>query len=429
MAANAWGCGKHLLLVSGLLCVVVAYGVVQNWNTVALMVDNLAVMNEKAAQAEQIRHPDDLVDYLEAHPEQGSLVAYDVGEKEDGIFYGASTSRPLTGTPHLILLAEYARQVESGMTDPNQAVPLHEIDRYALPGAGRSRHRQVRERFVQNGHVQADSTVPLRRVARGAFRKDDPAAADWLMARLGPSALRRGAATFGFANSDPPLPQSGLHLLWNANSLSEADSLPGADSPSGVDSLLERQSRPPRDRLVERVYARMRRLAEEPRFRRAQRERLARRGSGLSLRDQRTFAHRTAPRGTAAEYARFLQQVAVSSLGRPPVTQRIQTCLERSAETDSLALSVQAVGSIGGDAPPRVVVLFLEELPMAVFYHLLQTGLDKGFYLRLMGDDGFFSRVREQLSGPSTSLNPPRKSEKEESTGGRWTQVDEGTGR
>lgn len=399
MAANAWGCGKHLLLISGLLCVVVAFGAVQNWSTVVLMVDNLTVMNEKAAQAEQIRYPDDLVDYLEAHPEQGSLVAYDVGEKEDGIFYGAATSRPLTGTPHLILLAEYARQVESGMIDPNRAVPPHEIDAYALPGAGRSRHRQVRERYIQNGHVQADSTVPLRQIARGAFRNDDPAAADWLMAHLGPSTLRRAATSFGFPNSDPPLPQSGLHLFWNANSPSEGP------------------SRRSRDQLVERVYDQMGRLTEESGFRRTQRDRLARRGSGLSLRDQRTFAHRTAPRGTAAEYAPFLQRVATSSLDRPPVAQRMQTYLERSAEADSLDLSVRTVGSMGGatpglisvagyarrdgNAPPRVVVLFLEELPMAVFYHLLQTGLDKGFYLRLMGDDGFFSRVRERLSEPS----------------------------
>lgn len=400
MASNAWGCGKHLLLISGLLCVIVAYGVVQNWNMFALMVDNLTVMNEKAAQAEQIRYPDDLVDYLDAHPEHGSLVAYDVGTKETGIFYGAAASRPLTGIPHLILLAEYARQVESGMIDPDRSVPLQEIDTYALPGAGRSRHRQVREHFVQNGHVQADSTVPLRQIAQGAFRKDDPAAADWLMAHLGPSTLRRAATTFGFTSSDPPLPQSGLHLFWNADSLSEGP------------------SRHSRDQLVKRVYNQTERLKEDPRFRRTQRERLGRRGSGLSLRDQRTLAHRTAPRGTAAEYARFLQRVAASSLDNPPVAQRMQTYLERSTENDSLALSVRTIGSMGGatpglisfagyarrdgNAPPRIVVLFLEDLPMAVFYHLLQTGLDKGFYLQLMGDNAFFSQVRERLSDPST---------------------------
>jgi hypothetical protein len=36
-------------------------------------------------------------------------------------------------------------------------------------------------------------------------------------------------------------------------------------------------------------------------------------------------------------------------------------------------------------------------VPIGVFYHLLQTGLDKGFQLRLLGDDAFFEDVRRRL--------------------------------
>jgi hypothetical protein len=99
----------------------------------------------------------------------------------------------------------------------------------------------------------------------------------------------------------------------------------------------------------------------------------------------------------------------------------MQHFLERSFARDSVALSIRTVGSIGGatpglislagyaeragDAPPRVVVLLLERLPMAVFYHLLQTGLDKGFHLQLLGDDAFFEQVRRRL--PPTEKSSP----------------------
>jgi hypothetical protein len=91
----------------------------------------------------------------------------------------------------------------------------------------------------------------------------------------------------------------------------------------------------------------------------------------------------------------------------------MQAALERPTDADSVGLSLRAVASTGGatpgllslagyarregDAPPRVVVLVLERLPMAVFYHLLQTSLDKGLFLRLLGDDAFFDRVRDTL--------------------------------
>ena len=40
----------------------------------------------------------------------------------------------------------------------------------------------------------------------------------------------------------------------------------------------------------------------------------------------------------------------------------------------------------------------MDGLPLGVFYHLLQTGLDRGFLLQLLGDDVFFEQVRERLA-------------------------------
>ena len=56
--------------------------------------------------------------------------------------------------------------------------------------------------------------------------------------------------------------------------------------------------------------------------------------------------------------------------------------------------------------PPRVVVLSMEEIPLAVFYHLLQSGLDQGLALRLLGDHAFFEATRTRLMAPDTASTP-----------------------
>jgi hypothetical protein len=164
----------------------------------------------------------------------------------------------------------------------------------------------------------------------------------------------------------------------------------------------------------------MDRLRRDSAFRRAERRRLSRRGSGLSLRRQRSLAQRTAPRGTAAGYAALLARAAAGSLD--VVGDSLRAYLERPVPRDSVAMPLRAVGSVGGatpglislagyarrpGAPPRVAVLLLEGLPMGVFYHLLRTGLDKGFQLRVLGDDSFFERVRARLEAGRSSSSLP----------------------
>lgn len=401
-AINTSGCVKHLLIASGLVIAVVVFAVVQNWDAFSLMVDNMAVMGEGAAQAEALRYPEDLVDYLAAHPEQVSLVAYDVGAKDDGIFYQAEMPRPLAGVPKLILLAAYARQVERGQLDPDRRVALDSVAVYALPGAGQTRHRQARARWAAAGHLGPDSTVALRHLVAGAIRHNDEAAADWLMNEVGADGLRRTAEAMGLTHSEPPRPGSGVQLAWSNHAQTEPaaariDRL-GALSPSD---------------FTEEAYRHLDRLRRDTAFRRLERKRLTRRGSGLSLGQQRILAQQTAPRGTAAEYAGLLERVVTGAFSTPGVAESMQVHLERAFASDSIDITLESVGSKGGatpglvsfagyarrtgDAPPRIVVLFMEQVPMAVLYHLMQTGLDKGFQLRLLGDDAFFRSVRARL--------------------------------
>jgi len=89
--------------------------------------------------------------------------------------------------------------------------------------------------------------------------------------------------------------------------------------------------------------------------------------------------------------------------------------LEQTVATDSVQATATTIASKAGALPglvsfvgyvrrgqghpPRVMALFMEDLPIAVFYHLMQTGLDRGFQLQLLTDEAFFQAARARLHG------------------------------
>jgi hypothetical protein len=394
--------GRHLLIAAGLLLAVCAFVVARNWETFATMYANVTAMNEGRQVAEEMRHPDDLLAYLSAHPDRASLVAYEVGARADGIFYRSDVRRPVVNTPHLLLLAEYARQVERGHLAPDRRVSLDSLGVYALPGAGLSTHRKARAHWRTENRLRPDSTVALRHAVGAISRFGDQAAADWFMTALGRPAVQSLPDRWGLTSSDPPLPGSGVYLSW----------ITSAPSESGGSKRRDRST--PRTAYTEHAYRLASRLRRDSSFRARMRRRLRRRGSGLSLPDQRSLAERTYPKGTAADYADLLARTLSGRLGADTVSAFVRHHLESPVESDSLDGAITAVGTDGGalpgvisfvgyvryadDRPPRVAALFLEGLPIGLFYHLLQTSLDKGLLLRVLGDPDFARKAEQQLS-------------------------------
>lgn len=400
---------QHLLIAAGLLGVAFVVIVAYNWDTFALIYDNMTAMSEGRPVAEQIRYPEDLLSYIADHPESVSLVAYDVGAEAEGIHYRADVPRPLVSVPRLMLLAEYARQVEGEQLDPRRRVPLDTLDLYALPGAGAERHRQAEAHWRDQGYLDADSTVALRHVIRAIAQFGDRAAADWFIMQLGRDRVDVLPTQFGLEGSEPPRPASGMHLSWNHH----------AATGTVGDRLADVRAMPA-EAYARRVYRLTRTLREEAAFRQAERERLRQRGTGLSLRQQRAFARATYPRGTATAYAGGMARLAEGTWASDSVSAFLQRRMEQPIDSDSVRTSVTAIASKAGalpglisfvgyvrwddDRPPRVAALFMEDLPIGVFYHLLQSGLDRGFQLQLLTDDAFFRTARAQLQDTTVAV-------------------------
>ena len=230
---------KHVSIAAGLFVAVLIFIVARNWTTFALIVDNMAAMNEGKQVAQQIRYPSDLLTYLAEHPEHVSLVAYDVGAADEGIVYQAAQPRPMVSVPNLMLLAAYAHRTAAGQIDPGRRIPLAALEPYALPGAGEEQHRRARTHWREQGLLDADSTVALRHVVRAITRFGDRAATDWFITDLGRAAVDELPAHFGLdasASRRSPMRSSrnaiarrSVSPAWSASSRARSIS-----SPSGA---------------------------------------------------------------------------------------------------------------------------------------------------------------------------------------------------
>lgn len=394
------GCLLPLLISTGLLLFLGVVMVVSYFDTFRLMGQNMTAMGEGKEVATSMRSPDDLLSYIADHPEDVSLVTYEVGQEEEGIFYGADASRPVVGVARLLVLLAYARQVEQGRVDAGRRVPLDTLASYFLPIADQGEHDRTVAYFAAQDALDADSTVALDAIA-AAMMQGYAAATDLLIDRLGRDQLAALPETSDLG-IDVPLPSSGLYLSWSNHTLTTPPD----------QRLAELQALSPAA-YADSVYGLVAAFRHHTGFQWKERARLKERGTDLNLRQQRALAQATLPRGTARAYAYLVAQALSDSLLTPAISQRLVEGIERPL-ADSAQVVFRRIGSQAGSFPglisfvgfaqrpgssrTRVVALFMDDLPIAVFYHLMQTGIDRGLIVQLLGDEAFVEQVRQRLS-------------------------------
>lgn len=388
---------KHILYAGLLTVFAVGWIGVRNWESVSTMIDNASALNEGGDAAAEIRSPDDLLRYFSEHPETVSLVVYNAGNPDAGRFVRADTPRAVPTLPKLQVALEYHRRVHAGEIDPDRPVSVDSVAVFALPGITAAGHERAVDSLAARGALTADSTAALRHWVDAALNLGDTAALDWLLAFWGKAQVRMLPQRLGLSGSDPPHPASGRYLAWmDARRSATRGSETAADA----------------DRLA-RAFHFAERLRADASYRSSVRTRLEQGGSGLRLREQAEMAGRTFPRGTAADYARLIARIAEAD---EPAERRLRARWQEPVATDSAATVVTHLASrsgaypgllaIGGfarrgsDHPPRVAVMVVEDLPLAVLYHLLQTGIHKGFQIQLLAEESFADRVATALAPP-----------------------------
>ena len=364
------GCVRHLLIIGVLLAVAAAVLLARHPDRARRVWDDGQAMREGAEEAQAMRSPEDLMTWVAAHPEHASLIVM-TADGDVLLNYEADRERPVPGLPALWLAAEWANRARAGRLALSLASPAV-LDARRLAGRAAS---------PDSASVRPDTL--LGRALRG-----DRVAESALLHRLGPERVARQAAAYG---ADPPIAFEGLVLAWAAG-----DST-GTSAP-----------------------ALARRFAADSAFRADARARFSSGADALALREQRAFASASLPRGTARGYARFFADALADSTApflssrppaalRPPLSSTVLTCGSRllppRAGRDDIAAAgpTGCIGAKGGGVTghlayaawsqqetvshDRAAVLLLSDLPIALFYHLSQTGLDAALALDLVMTD------------------------------------------
>ncbi len=355
-----------------------------NWGRITSVARNLGAVFDGAEAAQALRSVDALLDFIDANRSHVSLVAYRLDDPHSAILLNPDVPRPLASTIKILVLAGYAQAVDEGRWSPDERVPLVAIEAFFLPRTDGGAHDRAVEVYRERGWLDAAGAVSLRHVVWAMMTVSDNAATDYLLCRLGRERATSLAARLDAVHSDAPLPISGVFLSWAGASKAP---------------------------LVEAAWELANRMRDEPEFRTVWQDNHV--VSQLGLREQAHLSSTRSPKGTARDYASLMELVQRGELISGAASATMRGFLEWPMENEPIRQEFTAFGTKGGSlagvlteatyAVPRdaasggVAALFLEELPLAVWFTLAENYLHQDLLRRLLSDTEFFEGVRQRL--------------------------------
>jgi D-alanyl-D-alanine carboxypeptidase len=375
--------------------------------TLAVM---LAANTVAADQPPRVKTPEDVLRYISIHRQNAALVTFTAAP--DGspdpadpiVFHNADVPMPLASTIKVVVLAAYAREVVAGRVDPKEAVAVGDWERFYLAGLDGGAHSlalaDLKIPTDEHGFSEAPGTiVPLDKVVRAMIRRSDNAATDFVMQRLGRSALRATIAEARLSGQDLPLPFLGLFLSWTNHE-------EGSLKPGRV-RRLQALSRHHYIARVDRFVA----AFQDEAWRQEELQAIYEGRLRHPYELETLVAGTLSPMGTARDYARIMAGVVTGTFLSPEISAVMRPHLER----DLLgATGFESIGFKGGRfagalteaiwfvpsegdfaGKPRVVILFQRNLHVFPWALLVRDNGQAFFGIQL-GKDRAFAEETER---------------------------------
>ncbi len=383
------------VLIIGLLGIVIF----RQKQAILSIFDIFSVLSEGKEWASQLKTPEDVLEYIITHPNDVSLVARDIGNSEE-IFYNADIPRPLASTIKILVLAEYARQVETGILSPSELVNLDDIDLYYLPRTDGDAHPSAITEFRQKQYINSNNQVELRHIPRAMIRYSDNAATDYLILRLGRNNLENLVFGLNLKNQDVPAPFIGQILTWSNHTFT--------DTPT--ERLNKYQAS--QNTYIEEIYRWTETWCHSEEFRNKQIKHTTSQ-QWLSLKEQQAMAQALNGKGTANGYAQIMERVYRGLLISPGADKIMRQYLEWTMEFPTNQNELDTFGAKNGSLASilteawyikpitatnaRVAALFIENIPAGAWFSLVQSYVHQAFLYKLLTDENFFNIVRQKL--------------------------------
>lgn len=377
---------------------------------IALVIVGIVALGAVWLLIQANRSKKELTEYILANPGTTAVIAYTVDAQgqpiDDGYatFYNADTPLVLASTMKSVILVAYEDAVERKELDPNEQIPIADLEKYYVPGTDGGSHKAglaaLGLAVDAAGFAQDQSAkLTLDDIARIMIHNSGNAETDYLMARLGAERITATLSAAGLQNHTPFHTILGITLaMFNHEGPLTAAAQREAlidEVAGGNFTTLER---------LEELYLhdsdwRAAQIAfmTSPAFTAAAEEM----GWHGQVENSLLF-----PKGTARDYAHLMAQIVSGQLISPAVSARVQQKLESAPTDNSMRLLFHqrygakdgltaGVSTLASYAVPkrgplagqtRVVVVLTNALPYETWsklftyqsIYLLQADLAKG---------------------------------------------------
>lgn len=344
-----------------------------------------------------------LTEYIGRQPDHAAVVSRSAINPDTTIAYGADEPHTMGTLSNFFLITTYGRLVENGQIDPEELVPLDQVDRHQLPYIDASHHEDAKSALDNQGAITKDGKVPLQELVQKAIVYNDLAASDYLYHKLGKENINKTIELLNLKQTDRPLPFAGLYITMHP-ALHDTD----------FETLFKKLKKLSPPKFRKKVFANEQRFLTDKRFH----ERVIQafkeqQGLGTGFVERRNILA-LFPKSTAAELSRLMVRLQQDSLISAPISKRIKDLMDWPYEQQHLnsdfkyygALYDNRLGLLNGmdygasvySGEPFGQAVFFDSLQVAFWFHMSSNLMHQDYQQRLMWDPALRAATLQEIA-------------------------------
>lgn len=379
-----------------------------NMDALFTLIENSEDLQEGQEWVSKTQSLKGLTEYIGAQPERVSIASLAIENPDSSILYNEHAPRTMGILSNIFTVIEYARQAEAGEIDPDEQIPLSEIDYYHLPYVDASNHTDAVNWLDDQDKISEENTVALSDLVQVSVEFNDLAASDYLFLKIGTDNITSLMDRIELQDTESPLPFSGLYTILKP-------SVYGMEVQQRIDSLstMDRQTF---DSLV--VDA-SKKLASNDSFRDEVFTGFRNdEGLGVPFTVQRDLLD-FFPKTTAWEIANVMKKIQQEKLISQEVSQRIKKIMSwplRSSRLQNDFMTYGAyydsrLGLVNGidygastyTEEPFAQAVFFDDLQVAFWFHMSSNLIHQDFQQRLIWDPALREATVEEIQRGKTN--------------------------
>ena len=182
-----------------------------NWKSFNIFIENREALSEGSEWIPKSNSLRGLSEYMAENPSHASIASIVLQNPDSSIFFEEHQRRVMGTTANFFIVLGYSIEIVNGNLTGEELLDIEKIGRFRMAGIEESLHRETFRAARQRGWL-TDGNITLNNALKLLTEYNDFALADYLWWEKGPAYWDLLPETLNLAETDMPLPYSGLYL-------------------------------------------------------------------------------------------------------------------------------------------------------------------------------------------------------------------------